>query len=103
MEYESLNDFAKGKVTRKIVLENAFDGWYVSVKNDYIYFNLSSTNKIIAANLSTDKTMWRIRMDQEHLVMEGIPMEIIVRIISKKVYNIEKVINWSEWLDNNRY
>jgi len=57
LQYESLSDFVKGKINRKIVLEDAFDGWYVGVKNGYLYFNLSGTNKIAAANLSTGKTI----------------------------------------------
>eukprot|EP00826_Nyctotherus_ovalis_P016344 TRINITY_DN14724_c0_g3_i1.p1 TRINITY_DN14724_c0_g3~~TRINITY_DN14724_c0_g3_i1.p1 ORF type:complete len:628 (-),score=132.60 TRINITY_DN14724_c0_g3_i1:51-1934(-) len=57
LEYGSLDDFLNGRLKRKVVLEHSFDGWYIGVKNGRIYFNLSGTNKIAVADLSTGKTI----------------------------------------------
>lgn len=57
LEYGSLDDFLNGRLKRKIVLEDPFDGWYVGIRNGRIYFNLSGTNKIAVADLSTGKTI----------------------------------------------
>lgn len=56
-EFQTLDDFVKGKTKRTVNLELALDGWYIAAKNGMLYHNVSGTNTVAITDLGTGKTM----------------------------------------------
>lgn len=55
--YNSLAEMIQKKTAQEVTLEQPFDGWYIAIKNGYLYHNVSGTNMVGITDLNTGKLL----------------------------------------------
>lgn len=60
--YNSLSDLVQGEKGEEIKLEQAFDGWYVAVKNGHLFHSVSGTNMVGVTDLVSGKLLDMLKL-----------------------------------------